>query len=90
MLLREKKRTIEEELGEKGEDKDTAEYREKIKKAKMPKEVEEKAEKELKRLKKFTKKQLRKNIDFIHSVIQCLSSKIKDDRKTGFSVVLLV
>ena len=49
-LLREKKKTIEEELGEKGEDKDIAEYREKIKKIGMPKSVEEKALKELKRL----------------------------------------
>ena len=53
-ILREKMKTIEEELGEKGEDKDTAEYHEKIKKAKMPKEVEEKAEKELKRLKQMS------------------------------------
>ena len=49
-FLREKMKTIEEELGEKGEDKDVGEYREKIKKARMPKEVEEKAMKELKRL----------------------------------------
>jgi ATP-dependent Lon protease len=49
-FLREKMKTIEEELGEKGEDKDISEYREKISKAKMPKEVEEKAMKELKRL----------------------------------------
>ncbi len=49
-FLREKMKTIEEELGEKGEDKDVGEYREKIKKAHMPKEVEEKALKELKRL----------------------------------------
>src|SRR3989344_8656834 len=53
-ILREKMKTIEEELGEKGEDKDTAEYREKIKKAKMPHGVEEKAEKELKRLKQMS------------------------------------
>src|SRR3989344_2092335 len=53
-ILREKMKTIEEELGEKGEDKDTAEYREKIKKAKMPHEVDEKAEKELKRLKQMS------------------------------------
>jgi len=53
-ILREKMKTIEEELGEKGDDKDTSEYREKIKKAKMPKEVEEKAEKELKRLKQMS------------------------------------
>jgi ATP-dependent Lon protease len=49
-LLREKMKTIEEELGRKEEDKDTKEYEEKIKKAKMPKNVEEKALKELKRL----------------------------------------
>ena len=53
-ILREKMKTIEEELGEKGEDKDTVEYREKIKKARMPHEVEEKAEKELKRLKQMS------------------------------------
>ncbi len=49
-FLREKMKTIEEELGGKGEDKDVVEYRDKIKKAKMPKDVEEKAIKELKRL----------------------------------------
>ncbi|MCX7881395.1 MAG: endopeptidase La [Patescibacteria group bacterium] len=49
-LLREKMKTIEEELGVKGEDKEINEYEEKIKKAKMPKTVEEKALKELKRL----------------------------------------
>lgn len=53
-FLREKMKTIEEELGEKGEDKDVGEYREKIKKAKMPKDVEEKALKELKRLKQMS------------------------------------
>ena len=49
-FLREKMKTIEEELGGKGEDRDIIEYKEKIKKAKMPKNVEEKAIKELKRL----------------------------------------
>jgi len=49
-ILREKMKTIEEELGEKGENKDIAEYRVKIKKASMPADVEEKALKELKRL----------------------------------------
>ena len=53
-MLREKKKTIEEELGE-IEDGDlsseeASEYKKKIKEAKMPKEVLEKAEKELKRL----------------------------------------
>ncbi len=49
-FLREKMKTIEEELGTKSDDRDIYEYRDKIKKAKMPKEVEEKAMKELKRL----------------------------------------
>src|SRR3990167_704132 len=49
-FLREKMKTIEEELGGKGEDRDIGEYRDKIKKARMPKSVEEKAIKELKRL----------------------------------------
>jgi ATP-dependent Lon protease len=49
-FLREKMKTIEEELGTKSDDRDVYEYRDKIKKAKMPKEVEEKAMKELKRL----------------------------------------
>jgi len=49
-FLREKMKTIEEELGGKGEDKDISEYRQKIKKALMPKSVEEKALKELQRL----------------------------------------
>ncbi|MBI1863089.1 endopeptidase La [Candidatus Microgenomates bacterium] len=53
-LLREKMKTIEEELGGKSEDKEINEYRDKIKKAKMPKDVEEKAIKELKRLMKMS------------------------------------
>lgn len=56
-FLREKMKTIEEELGtngngqaKPGEDRDVTEYREKIKKANMPDEVRKKALKELKRL----------------------------------------
>lgn len=53
-MLREKKRTIEQELGEMGEEEsvggEMGEYKKKIKKAGMPKEVRQKAEKELKRL----------------------------------------
>lgn len=48
-FLKEKMKTIEEELGG-GEDKDLKEYRDKITASKMPKQVEEKALKELKRL----------------------------------------
>jgi ATP-dependent Lon protease len=52
-MLREKKRTIEEELGEgEGElsSEEAREYRTKIKEAKMPEEVRKRAEKELSRL----------------------------------------
>lgn len=50
-VLREKMRTIEQELGgEEGPGKEIKEYKDKIKKAKMPRDVEEKANKELKRL----------------------------------------
>ena len=52
-MLREKKKTIEEELGEEGGDLSSEEmllYRKKIKEAKMPGDVKKRAEKELKRL----------------------------------------
>lgn len=52
-MLREKKKTIEEELGEENGDISGDEmkmYKEKIKKAKMPNEVDKRAKKELKRL----------------------------------------
>jgi len=50
-VLREKKKAIEEELGELGgEDNETKQLEERIRKAKMPKEISSKAQKELKRL----------------------------------------
>ena len=49
-FLREKMRTIEQELGKDKNGKEVGEYRERIKKAMMPKMVEKKALKELKRL----------------------------------------
>jgi ATP-dependent Lon protease len=57
-MLREKKKTIEKELGEVEEgdlsSEELREYKRKIKEAKMPKEVKKKAEKELKRLSKLS------------------------------------
>ncbi len=56
-MLREKKRTIEEELGEDESGimtDEINEYKQKIKKAKMPKEIREKAQKELKRLQQLS------------------------------------
>jgi len=53
-MLRERKRTIEKELGESDESEVTSEeiseYKKKIREAEMPKDVRERAEKELKRL----------------------------------------
>lgn len=51
-MLREKKKTIEEELGEEEElgSEEMSEYKKKIRDAKMPEDVKERAEKELKRL----------------------------------------
>ena len=52
-MLREKKKTIEAELGEEAGDlgsEETVNYKKKIKEAKMPKEVKKRAKKELKRL----------------------------------------
>ncbi len=52
-VLRERLRTIQKELGESDEDKETVDLRQKIKIAKMPAEVEKKALKELDRLSKM-------------------------------------
>jgi len=54
VMLRERLKTIEKELGETGEDNETRELMDKIKKAKMPEVVEEKARKEAKKLSQMT------------------------------------
>lgn len=69
-FLREKMKTIEEELGGKGEDKDIEEYHVKIKKAKMSKNVEEKAFKELKRLSQMS--QFNPEASYIRSYLDWL------------------
>lgn len=53
-ILREQMKSIEEELGENGENQEMHEFESKIKKAGMPKEVLEKAKKELSRLSKMS------------------------------------
>jgi len=53
-VLRERIKTIEKELGDDDDDKDTKELRDKIKKAGMPEEVHAKADKELTRLSKMS------------------------------------
>ena len=50
VMLRERLKTIEKELGESDEDGEVRELYEKLKKAKMPEEIAEKAEKEIRKL----------------------------------------
>ena len=50
VMLRERLKTIEKELGESEEDSEVKELLDKVKKAKMPEEIEEKARKEIKKL----------------------------------------
>jgi ATP-dependent Lon protease len=50
VMLRERLKTIEKELGESDEDSETRELMDKLKKAKMPTEIEEKAKKEITKL----------------------------------------
>jgi ATP-dependent Lon protease len=50
MMLRERLKTIEKELGENDEDSETRELMDKLKKAKMPEDIEEKARKEITKL----------------------------------------
>ena len=50
VMLRERLKTIEKELGESDEDSETKELMDKLRKAKMPEEIEEKAKKEIVKL----------------------------------------
>jgi len=50
VMLRERLKTIEKELGESDEDGEVRELMDKLKKAKMPEEIEEKAQKEIRKL----------------------------------------
>lgn len=71
-VLREKLRTIEEELGEESrEDKEIRELREKIKKAKMPKQAEERALSELKRLSRMS--QFNPEASYIRTYLEWLT-----------------
>lgn len=54
VMLRERLKTIEKELGESDEDQEIRELLEKIKEAKMPEDIEEKARKEVKKLSQMT------------------------------------
>ncbi len=63
-ILRQQKRAIENELGEKNDDKaEVDELREKLKKADLPEEVRKEAERELGRLEKMNPQQPEHNVD---------------------------
>jgi ATP-dependent Lon protease len=61
-ILRQQKRAIENELGEKNEQAETEELREKLKKADLPEEVRKEAERELGRLEKMNPQQPEYNV----------------------------
>ncbi len=61
-ILRQQKRAIENELGEKNEQAETEELREKLKKALLPDEVRKEAERELGRLEKMNPQQPEHNV----------------------------
>lgn len=85
-FLREKMKTIEEELGGQKEEREVDEYRTKIKKAHMPKEVEDKAMKELKRLSQMSQfnpeaSYIRTYLDWLVDLPWSVSSKSDIDIK---------
>ncbi len=69
-FLREKMKTIEEELGDKSDNQEVDEYKRKIKEAEMPREVREKAMKELKKLSQMS--QFNPEASYIRSYLDWL------------------
>ncbi|PIP64756.1 endopeptidase La, partial [Candidatus Roizmanbacteria bacterium CG22_combo_CG10-13_8_21_14_all_33_16] len=91
-FLREKMKTIEEELGSKSDKKDLDEYQEKIMKAKMPKEVQEKTLKELKRLQQMSQfnpeaSYVRTYLDWLVELPWSISSENNIDLKEAQKVL---
>ncbi len=86
-FLREKMKTIEEELGDKGESRELDEYKKKITDAGMPKDVEEKAVKELKRLAQMS--QYNPEASYIRSYLDWLVEipwKVAEDQKINIKL----
>lgn len=69
-FLREKMKTIEEELGDKSDNQEVEDYKRKIKDAEMPREVREKAMKELKKLSQMS--QFNPEASYIRSYLDWL------------------
>lgn len=91
-MLRERLRTIEEELGEKEENSETRMLLSKIKEAKMPEDVEEKAKKELSKLQNMNQFNpeagyIRNYLDLIVSLPWSTESKDSNDIKTAEKIL---
>jgi ATP-dependent Lon protease len=92
VMLRERLKTIEKELGETEEDSETRELMDKIKRAKMPLEVEEKARKEAKKLSQMTQFNpeagyIRNYLDWLVSVPWSIESKNNVDIKAAEKIL---
>lgn len=91
-MLRERLRTIEEELGEKEENSEIRMLLNKIKEAKMPEDVEEKAKKELNKLQNMNQFNpeagyIRNYLDLIVSLPWSQESKDSSDIKTAEKIL---
>ncbi|MBI2012072.1 endopeptidase La [Candidatus Daviesbacteria bacterium] len=91
-ILREQMRSIEEELGESGENQEIREFELKIRKANMPKEVREKATKELSRLSKMSSYNpeaayIRNYLEWLTDLPWRVSGKIKIDLKKAQGIL---
>lgn len=91
-MLRERLRTIEEELGEKEENSETKSLLNKIKAAKMPEDVEEKAKKELQKLQNMNQFNpeagyIRNYLDLIVSLPWSVESKDNTEIKTAEKIL---
>lgn len=91
-FLREKMKTIEEELGGQTSNKETSEYRKKIKDAHMPEDVENKAIKELKKLAQMSQynpeaSYIRSYLDWLVELPWTKKSKEKLDLKSSEKIL---
>ncbi len=92
VMLRERLKTIEKELGESDEDSETRELSDKLKKAKMPKDIEEKAKKEITKLSQMNQFNpeagyIRNYLDWLLDLPWSVLSKSKVDIKQAEKIL---
>jgi len=92
IMLRERLKTIEKELGENDEDGETRELMEKVKQAKMPEEIEEKAKKEVVKLSQMNQFNpeagyIRNYLEWLVSLPWSIEDKEKVDIKTAEKIL---